>query len=65
MLVVFSQLFVVDTKVIFGDNFVAPLNDYHMIFTLHKKFPTDLVTLTEEVLNENFIFCTVSCFDCC
>ena len=28
------------------------------------KFPVDLVTFTEEILNENFIFCAVGHFGC-
>ena len=31
MLVVFSSFFVADTKVIYGDNFVAPLNSFASI----------------------------------
>ena len=26
---------------------------------LHDQFPADLVTFTEDILNENFIFCAV------
>ena len=30
MLVVFSLIFMVDTKIIFGHNYVAPLNEFYI-----------------------------------
>ena len=59
MLVVLSPIFVADTKIIFGYNFVAPLNKNQIIdlfLKIQEQTNPTIASLTPEIkrLNENF-----------